>query len=130
MKKKIFFIFFLFALGIYSLSSVARAEGTDPTLDGLDSTAKEVTAFQGQTQNFQEDFLQTKAGQLIGTVLSFVGVLFFVLMIYAGVLWMVSQGNEQQVSKAKTLLRDAIIGLIIVLAAYALTTFLGNAIIK
>ncbi len=129
MKKKIFSIFFLLALSLFSLSPT-WADNVDPTLEGLNSTANAVDAYKSQIDPLKpESFLQTKAGQLIGTVLSFVGVLFFVLMIYAGVLWMVSQGNEQQISKAKTLLRDAIIGIIIVLAAYALTSFLGEALI-
>lgn len=130
MKKKTIFILLFLILAFSLFSLAASAQTADPTLDGLNATANGVDAFKGQTTNFQENFLQTKAGQLISTVLSFVGVLFFILMIYAGVLWMTSQGNEQQVSKAKELLRDAIIGIIIVFAAYALTAFLGNAILQ
>jgi hypothetical protein len=51
-------------------------------------------------------------------------------MIYAGILWMTAQGNEQQVSKAKNLLINATIGLIITLAAYAITSFIGTEILS
>ena len=39
---------------------------------------------------------------------------------------MLARGNDQEVTKAKNLLTDSIIGLIIVFAAYAITVFIGN----
>jgi len=108
---------------------VAQAQ-TDPTLEGLNETAGEVTAFTGQTTGEYTNFVQTKTGQIISVVLSFVGVLFLILMIYAGITWMTAQGNEQQVSKAKSLLINAVIGIIIVFAAYALVSFIGDELIK
>ena len=51
-------------------------------------------------------------------------------MIYAGILWMTSQGNEQQVAKAKDMLINGIIGLIIVFAAYTITSFIGSEVLK
>lgn len=102
---------------------------TDP-IEGLNKSAGKVTAFSEQINNYNSNFLQTKAGQIIGTILSFVGVLFLILMIYAGILWMTAQGNENQVNKAKGLLVNGIIGLIIVFAAYAITSFIGGEILR
>jgi len=95
---------------------------------GLNATAGEVSAFKSQINNsaLTDNFLQTKTGQIIGVVLSFVGVLFLILIIYAGLLWMTAQGNEQKITKAKDLLVNAVIGLIIVFAAYAITAFVGD----
>ena len=58
--------------------------------------------------------------------MAFIGVIFFVLMIYGGFLWMTARGNEQQVEKAKDLIISAVIGLIIIFAAYAITMYLGQ----
>lgn len=128
MVKRIFFIFVLaFASLSFSLNQ-AQAQATDPTTAGLEETANQVKAYENQTVG--EDFLATKTGQVIGVVLSFVGVLFLILMIYAGILWMTASGNEQQVAKAKGLLINAVIGIIIVFSAYALTTFLGTELTK
>jgi hypothetical protein len=44
-------------------------------------------------------------------------------MIYGGYLWMLDRGNEKQVEKAKNLIQAAIIGLAIVVAAYAISIF-------
>ena len=79
---------------------------------------------------FYNTFFQSKIGQIIGLVLSFIGVVFLVLMIYAGITWMTAQGNDQTISKAKDLIVSSIIGLIIVLAAYAITSFIGAQILQ
>ncbi len=63
------------------------------------------------------------AGDVIGTGLSLVGVLFFGLMIYGGLLWMTARGKEDQEKKALQVLTAAIIGLVIVFGAYAFTKF-------
>ncbi len=96
---------------------------------GLDDSAQKVTAFQNQVSSPDTNFLNTKIGLIIGLVLSFVGVIFLLLMIYAGLTWMTAQGNQEQVNKAKDLMINAVVGLIIVLAAYAITAFVGNRFI-
>lgn len=121
-------IFSLFSVAIFSVAFFSlspRALAADD-LNGLNTTAGKVSAFASQVSSTDDNFIQTKAGQIIGTILSFVGVLFLILMIYAGVMWMTAQGNDQQVTKAKDLLINSIIGLIIIFAAYALTNFIGG----
>ena len=65
--------------------------------------------------------LSKAVGDIIAIVLSFVGVIFFGLVIYAGILWMTARGNEEQVTKAKKIMMDASIGLAVTLAAYIIT---------
>ena len=67
-------------------------------------------------------------GVIIGVILSFVGVVFLLLTIYGGYLWMTASGNEEQVQKAKKIIRNSIIGLLIVFAAYAITAFVGSVL--
>ena len=66
-------------------------------------------------------------GAIIGTFLSLLGVIFLVLVIYGGFLWMTSGGNETKVLKAKQTLTRAIIGFIIIISSYAITMFVFNA---
>lgn len=63
-------------------------------------------------------------GSLIGIVLSLIGIVFLVLIIYAGALWMTSAGNERKVLEAKKTLIDSTIGLAIILSAYVITYFI------
>jgi len=62
-------------------------------------------------------------GAVIKILLSFLGVIFLVLLIYGGYLWMTARGEEALAKKAKDIIKNAIIGLVIVLAAYAITNF-------
>lgn len=66
---------------------------------------------------------RTIAAEIIRIALGFIGTIFFVLTLYAGYLWMTAAGNEEQVTKAKTLLFQATIGLAIILMAFAITSF-------
>jgi hypothetical protein len=63
-------------------------------------------------------------GRIIQIALSFLGIIVLGLIIYAGFIWMTSNGDEEKISQAKKILTNAVIGLVIVLSAWALTTFL------
>jgi len=60
---------------------------------------------------------------VVKAFLGLLGVIFLILMIYAGYIWMTAGGEEEKVTKAKDTIRRAIIGLIIVVAAYSITYF-------
>ncbi len=60
---------------------------------------------------------------IIRTALSLLGVIFLALLVYGGYLWMTDKGNEDQVKRARNLISAAVIGLIIVLSAYAISIF-------
>jgi cbb3-type cytochrome oxidase subunit 3 len=92
---------------------------------GLDETAN--SAFEGSIP-FESEGPPEIIGSVVGAILSFVGLLFFILIIYGGLTWMTAAGNQQQIDKAKSLITSAVIGLIIVMAAYALTSFIGTAL--
>jgi cytochrome bd-type quinol oxidase subunit 2 len=57
---------------------------------------------------------------------AFFGILFFFLMLTAGIRWMTAQGNQDQVKKSQELIRSAVVGLVIVSAAYAITAYIGD----
>ena len=77
-----------------------------------------------------ETTLAVTVAEIIKIVLSFLGVIFIVLIIYAGFLWMLSAGNEERISKAKSIIISAIIGVAIILAAYAITQFVISNLLK
>lgn len=67
-------------------------------------------------------------GDVVGVLLSLLGIIFFLLVLYAGFLWMTALGSQEKATKAKDILEAAIIGLLIVLAAYAITKFVFTSI--
>ena len=70
------------------------------------------------------------AGAIIYVVLSVLGIIFLALTVYGGWLWMTAAGNQERVSKAKDLLRDAVIGIAIVFTAFAITRFVIDGILS
>lgn len=68
-------------------------------------------------------------GKIISIVLSFLGVVFLVLIIYAGIIWLTAQGNPENIKKATGIMTQAAIGLAIVLGAYLITNFVIAQII-
>ena len=78
---------------------------------------------------------QTTVSQIVAniirTIIGFTGVIFVVLMVWGGLMWMSSAGSEDKISKAKKLIAAGIIGLVITISAYAITslvlsTFFGS----
>lgn len=64
----------------------------------------------------------------IQVVLGLLAIVFLGLTVMAGFQWMTAGGNEEQIKKATNTLKAAIIGLIIVLAAYTITYFIFNVL--
>lgn len=91
----------------YGLSATAGAAGLDKTLSGS---------------------LPSIVGNLLGTALSFIGVLFFALMVFGGFMWMTARGNEEQTKKALNTITAAVIGLVIVLSSYTITSFVFKSV--
>jgi hypothetical protein len=64
------------------------------------------------------------ASRIINISLGFLSIIAVSLIILAGFLWMTSGGNEEKVTKAKNILKNALIGLIIVLSAWGIVSFI------
>ena len=62
--------------------------------------------------------------KVIAIALSLIGIFFLVLMLYSGYLWLMSKGDTKDIEKAKENIKTALIGLIVVLSAYAVTRIL------
>ena len=69
-------------------------------------------------------------GGIIEVVLAVLGIVFLALTVYGGWLWMTAAGNQERVDKAKNLLRDSVIGLAVVISAFALTRFVVEGVLS
>lgn len=69
-------------------------------------------------------------GFWIKIALSAVGIIFFVLMFYAGYLWMTARGAEETITTAKNTIIMAVIGLIIVVSGYAISNFIVTYVVE
>jgi hypothetical protein len=86
---------------------------------------------QGQTAGYETGSDYTVIiGQIIKTALSVVGLLFVALIVYGGFLWMTAEtgAGRNQLEKAKKVFIMAVIGLLIIVAAYAITSLVLTTI--
>jgi amino acid transporter len=93
------------------------AATSSPVKEGLAQAGKEAY---GTTNAIP---FGTLVGQVIVTVINVTGIIFVILVLYGGVMYMTASGDEERVKKSKRLLTSAIIGLIITLAAYSIASF-------
>jgi hypothetical protein len=68
-------------------------------------------------------------GSIINVALSLLGLVFLGLALYAGFKWMTAQGDSKQVDEATGTLKNAVIGMIITVSAYALSTFIMSQLL-
>lgn len=69
------------------------------------------------------------AASVIKVVLGFLGIIAVLIVLYAGFLWMTAAGNDDKIATAKSMMSAGIIGLIIVLAAFGIATFVMTALV-
>ena len=68
-------------------------------------------------------------GLVIQGLLSIVAIIFFILIFVAGFKWMLAGGNEETVANAKKSLKNAIIGLLVIVFSYVVTSVIFNLIL-
>ena len=68
-------------------------------------------------------------GNIINIALGILGIILVILIVYGGILWMIAMGDEKKIDKAKAILTNAIVGLVITVAAYAISSYVISALI-
>ena len=66
------------------------------------------------------------AVSLIQVIMTFLGIIAVVVILIGGFKWMTAGGNEDQVAQARKLIIAGVVGLIIILSAWAITAFVIN----
>ncbi len=74
--------------------------------------------------NLQSKDLATFVGGALGVVLGIIGVVFLIMLVYGGFLWMIGGDDEKKVSKARELILYSVLGLIVIISAGAITRFI------
>jgi hypothetical protein len=119
--KKFYALVGLF--GFLSLPAAALAD--DSPLTAL----KQVTQ-NSYSQSTNQLTLAATLGTIVQVVLSLLGIVFIILIIYAGIIWMTAEGDEAKVEKAQKILRNSIIGLLITLSSWAIYLLVETAFPK
>ena len=107
-----FLVVFNFGLVYHS---VLASSAQEIASGGLKETAN--------AANLQEGDPAKTIGAVLGVLLSVLGLILLILVVYAGMLWMTAGGDPAKVKKAKDMMVEAVLGLAVCLSAYAITQF-------
>lgn len=111
-------IFSIFPTIFFTLLSLVPQSAMAGVFDGFTKAGEGI---------FQT-YIETVVGKIIFNLLGMLGVAFLALIAYGAVLWMTAQGDEKKISSARGYLFHSILGLILVLASYAITKFVVDAL--
>jgi len=98
----------------------ALAQISSTVKGGLDATA---TASGYKSGTSTPPGLEVIAGRIITVVIGLTGLIFIVITVYAGTLYLTAFGDETKIKKAKGMLIQGVIGIVIIIAAYAISSF-------
>lgn len=120
MKKAVIFLFLVLIIitGVFLTCYNASAQG--PYL-GLEY---------GHDTGLVAQDVRLTVARIINVALGLLGMIAVVIVIYAGFKWMTAGGNEEDASSAKKILYAAVIGLVIILAAYSISRFVITQLFK
>jgi len=97
-------------------------------LQGAEVNLGDVGNQAGLTTNAESN-LPALVGGVINVILGLLGIVFVILIIYSGILYMISQGDKTKVETANKNIRNAVIGLIITVGAYAISNYVISALL-
>jgi hypothetical protein len=120
--------FLLASLGAVFAPALATAQAASTDQGGgfgLKATVNEINGGTGGKGTVYDVTASPEQiiGRIIKYILDFTGIVFFVLMIYAGIVWMTAQGDTKKTTEAKGTITAAIIGIVIIAMAYAITNY-------
>ena len=118
MKK--FLVFAASLLWMVAAFALPTAVGAQADLFGID--------YGRDTGLGQQDPRQT-AALVIRAGLSILGIVAIIIVLWGGVLWMTACGDSDKVGKARKVLFSGVIGLVIILSAFAIAEFVLDQLI-
>ena len=74
--------------------------------------------------------VRTTAARIINVALGFLGIIAVVIVLVGGFKYMISGGNEEKTTEAKNWIVSGIIGLAIILSAWAITNFVISKLLE
>ncbi len=74
--------------------------------------------------NLASQDVKTTIGNIVQIAIGFLGILLVLYLLYGGFIWMTSGGDEGKIEDAKKMIVAAVVGLVLVIASYAIATFI------
>ncbi len=104
--------------------AVASAQGT-----GL-ITPDDLGVSYGAETGLPGNDVRVTVARIIRTAMGLLGIVAVVIILWGGFEWMTAGGGEEKVESAKKRIFAGVIGLAIILSAYALATWIINSLVQ
>ena len=95
---------------------------------GLKGSTENLTA--STPGDINKTNLVSLIGNIVSALLGTLGIIFLLIVVYAGYLYLTAMGEKDNITKAKTLLKNGIFGIVLVVAAYAISSFTVTVLTK
>ncbi len=116
-------LLFLFLAQFLLISNIGIVQADDNLLKMVGDGGLNKIGSDAYKQSGAPTDVRTIVVNVIKVFLTFIGIIFLVLILLAGYTWMTAQGSEDKISEAKARLKTGIIGLIIIIGAWSITYF-------
>lgn len=124
MKTKFLSIVILGFLIIFVIGQSVVAKTIEEGLNETASTANLITGDQGEQSG--QELVQSKIGEIIKAVLSMIGIIFFILVMYGGLQWMLAGGDKEKVATGRNYIIYSALGLGLIALSYGIANYLIN----
>lgn len=122
-------VFLLVALFLPATLALAKEKDKTPlegtVLGPVRNIGTEVSSLPGSGESLKEGEetarVQGAIGYIVNFVLGFAASVFFILIVYAGYLWLTAQGNQEKADHARKIITQAVVGLMVVLFSYLIS---------
>lgn len=127
--KQIFFLFVLLSLLVLPYFVFAQEEVNTNSNNPINKLRTVGSGEQGFYAEATPATFSLIIGQAVRILLSFLGIIFIILIILAGYHWMTAGGNQEDITKAKSSIKSSIVGLLIVVGAYAIWELISSQLL-
>ncbi len=95
------------------------AEEKNSLREGLNLTAKE-----GGLEPVSVENVEGMIGKVVGVALQFLSIIFLIVVVYAGLRWMLANGDPTKIKEARGWMINGAIGLLLALMSYQIVSYL------
>lgn len=112
-------------------SQISFAQGTEQQINpnSLQGKLEKVRSTSGYAPANGQSMIHM-VSLIIKSILGLLGIVFLILTIISGFQWMLSNGNEEIIKKAKSRMKNSVIGLGIIFLSFAISTFIFDILIQ
>ncbi len=115
---------------VFPLAVSAQGAGTVPSAQPTNAINESDLGIQyGAATGLGSTDVRVTIAKIIRVAMGLLGIIAVVIILIGGFTWMTAGGNDEKVGEAKKWIFSGIIGLVIILSAYAIANFVVSSLV-